>query len=300
MELKTVGVSIKFKRDNVVALSDVSVSVSSGNCIGVVGESGSGKTTLGKVLCGILKPTKGKVLLGSKEHTFIRGKVNPVQMIYQDPFSSLPPHMTIADIITEPLILNGYTKKQAFYVATDILCRCGFLPEVVFNLKPANLSGGQRQRLCIARVMVLSPLFVIADEPTSMLDVSTKGDILLLLREFIRDKGVGMVFITHELNLIRHICEYVYVLLKGVVVEQAPVKALLKNPLHPYTKDLIEASNYNLLFIRDFRKRKRDNKKEFKGCFYYYRCSLAEKKCEVFPPLFDLGNGSKVRCWQVG
>ena len=230
----------------VKAVDNVSFKIMEGEILGLVGESGCGKTTCGKTVLKIYEPDSGKILfrgedithLGRREMRSYRTKMG---IVYQDPFGSLDPRMTVGSIISEPMeIHNLYPKSERHDKIKEIMEKVGLTSEQM-NRYPHEFSGGQRQRIGIARTLALNPEFVVADEPVSALDVSIQAQILNLMQDLQKEFGFTYLFITHDLSVIKHICDRVGVMYVGKIVEIAPKKALFKNPKHPYTEALLSA-----------------------------------------------------------
>jgi peptide/nickel transport system ATP-binding protein len=244
-----VGRTLLLRARSVVrAVDDVSFEVRRGEAFGLVGESGSGKTTLGRMLVGLETPTRGRLRLQLNGMSADVGAVDrrqlrrTVQMIFQDPYESLNPRMTIGDIVAEPLdVLRLGTRSERHDRVASILGHVGLAPSTFVPRYPHELSGGQRQRVAIARAMIVEPRLVVADEPTSMLDVSVRTGIMQLLLRFKRENGVSYLYITHDLAVARYVCERIAVMRRGRLVELGPTDAVLEHPLHRYTRALIAA-----------------------------------------------------------
>jgi len=228
-------------------LHGVDVTIGRGETVGIVGESGSGKTTLGRALIGLIRPADGSVRFDGREmigltETAMRPLRRRMQMIFQDPMSSLNPRRTIRSILSDPLLLHAIAPDRASAErrVQAVMDRVG-LPMTVLGRYPHELSGGQRQRVGIARAVVLKPDFVLADEIVSGLDVSTQAQVLKLLGELKREMNLAMAFISHDLSVVRAVCDRVYVLSAGRVVEQGPCESVFKTPAHAYTRTLIDA-----------------------------------------------------------
>jgi len=217
--------------------------------LGLVGESGSGKTTTGRLMVRLLEPTGGQILFKGMDITHLQGKNlrtlrQKMQIVFQDPYESLNPRMTIGDIIAEPLrvLRLANDEKEIMERVYAILEDVQLTPPEEFTFRyPHELSGGQRQRVNIARAFVVNPEFIVADEPVSMLDVSTRAEILDLMTS-LRDKyKTAFLYITHDLALTRHVCDRIAVMYLGKIVELGRTEDIIDNPLHPYTKALISA-----------------------------------------------------------
>ena len=222
------------------AVDGVSVAVPAGACFGVVGESGCGKSTLARLILGLHAPTAGDIRidgrgLGAMDR---RERARLIQPVFQDPFSSLNPRRRVRDIVALPLAAQGMRAAEATRRVHAMLERVGLAAEMAERL-PAQLSGGQRQRVAIARALVLHPRIVICDEPTSALDVSVQAQILNLLTALRRDLGLTLLFISHNLAVVEHVCDEVAVMYLGRIVERAETDALFRAPTHPYTKALL-------------------------------------------------------------
>lgn len=230
------------------AVDDISFDIYEGEIFGLAGESGSGKTTTGKLLIRLIESTDGKILFKENDISSIpESKFKPfrkkLQIIFQDPYESLNPRMTINDIISEPLLIHGISNEREISEQVNrVLEEVKLTPPEEFLFRyPHELSGGQRQRVAVARAIILNPEFIVADEPVSMLDVSIRAGVLNLILE-LRDKlHVSFLFITHDLALARHICDRLAVMYLGKIVEMGSVDDIIKEPLHPYTQALIKA-----------------------------------------------------------
>ena len=225
----------------------VDIAIRRGETIGIVGESGSGKTTLGRALLKLVPVSAGSIHFDGRDITGIsREAMRPlrrrIQMIFQDPMASLNPRHTIRQILSEPLFLHGLatTRAEADAQVRAILDRVS-LPQVVLERAPHELSGGQRQRVGIARAVLLKPDFVLADEIVSGLDVSTQAQVLNLLKALSREMGLAMAFISHDLSVIRAVCDRVYVMRYGKVVEEGPCETVFDAPKSAYTRLLLDA-----------------------------------------------------------
>jgi ABC-type glutathione transport system ATPase component len=235
------------RRLGVPVLHGVNLEVRKGETVGIVGESGSGKTTLGRTLIGLVRPAAGSVKfdgvdIATLEERAMRPLRRRMQMIFQDPMSSLNPRHTIGRILTQPMRLHGLARDRASARgrALDILDRVG-LAASTMDCYSHELSGGQRQRVGIARAVVLRPDFVIADEIVSGLDVSTQAQVLRLLKELTSEMHLALAFISHDLSVIRSICDRVIVMQSGSIVEQGPCEQVFAAPRAAYTRMLLDA-----------------------------------------------------------
>ena len=234
-------------RRQVPVLHGVDIQVGRGETVGIVGESGSGKTTLGRALLGLVEPVAGTVTFDGADITALDERARRplrrrMQMIFQDPMSSLNPRHTIGRILTEPLLLHGFAKSRtaALSLVYGVLDRVG-LSRTTVDRYSFELSGGQRQRVGIARAVVLKPDFVLADEIVSGLDVSTQAQVLRLLKELTSEMHLALAFISHDLSVVRSICQRVVVMREGKVVEEGPCERVFAAPADAYTRMLIDA-----------------------------------------------------------
>jgi ABC-type glutathione transport system ATPase component len=228
-------------------VKDVSFSIEAGETVAVVGESGSGKTSIGRAILGLAPVTGGAIRLEGRDITFAnaaerRELASDMQVIFQNPYGSLNPSLTIGDILTEPLRVRGkLSQAESLKIVRQLLERVG-MPADAADRYPGNFSGGQRQRIAIARALSVRPRLVICDEPTSALDVSTQATVLDLLAELQRDTGMSYLFISHDLAVVRRFADRVAVLNKGTIVEIGSVQAVCDRPRHLYTQALIAAA----------------------------------------------------------
>jgi peptide/nickel transport system ATP-binding protein len=227
------------------ALDGVNLRVEAGRSLGIVGESGSGKSTLARLVMALDRPTSGRVLMeGQDLHALppeqLRQARRQFQMVFQDPYGSLDPRQTVARIVAEPLALAGTSPGEGRELVAQVLESVG-LRRADLQKYPHEFSGGQRQRIAIARALVTRPRLIVADEPVSALDVSVQAQVLNLMRDLQRDFGVTYLLISHDLAVVRHLCDDVAVLLRGQVVEQGPPDRLFQHADHPYTRALVAA-----------------------------------------------------------
>ena len=223
------------------AVDDISFSLDAGKTLGVVGESGCGKSTLGRTILGLQAATDGHVYFEGTEITGIRGHAR-MQMIFQDPFSSLNPHYCVQELIADPLKVYHIckSKKELNERVKQLMDTVGLAERFMFSY-PHELDGGRRQRIGIARALALNPKFIVCDEPVSALDVSIQAQILNLLQDLQAEKGLTYMFVTHDLSVVKHISDEIMVMYLGCLVEKSPSKELFQVPLHPYTKGLLSA-----------------------------------------------------------
>jgi oligopeptide/dipeptide ABC transporter ATP-binding protein len=292
------------------AVDGVSLDVRQGEILGLVGESGCGKTTFGRALVGLERPTSGSIFFQGQDLKSLTGSerkafCSRMQIIFQDPFSSLNPRMTIESAISRPLVIHrSLTPAERREMVASILQEVGLEPRIGERF-PHEFSGGQRQRIAIARGLVLNPDFVVADEPTSSLDVSIQAQILALLMRLQEELGLTMLFITHDLGVIRVMCDRVAVMYLGRIVELAGTEELFENPVHPYTQALLSAVPEPDPTRRRERIRLHGGVPSAvnppSGCRLYPRCPMAGDQCsQREPTLEDWGNDHWVACFPAG
>ncbi|CAN7365999.1 ATP-binding cassette domain-containing protein [Bosea sp. LjRoot90] len=230
------------------AVEGVSFTIGAGEVLGLVGESGSGKSTTGRLLVGLETPTAGSVSIDGTDSATARARDRKafhrqVQMIFQDPYGALNPQHTVEDLVGRPLLYQGVRDRAAIATSVrTVLAEVGLSPpESYLSKHPHQLSGGQRQRVCIARAIILEPRFLVADEPVSMLDVSIKWEIVRLLKRLASDRGIAMLYITHDLATVGAVCDRLAIMYRGRIVETGPVEEVLAAPSDPYTCALIAA-----------------------------------------------------------
>ncbi|MDG1481311.1 MAG: ABC transporter ATP-binding protein [Myxococcota bacterium] len=241
LSLEGLSVSFPTAGGRLRAVHDLSMAVEKGECVALVGESGSGKSTIARLITGLVAAESGAVLLEGQPLSRVPGWRKRIQLIFQDPFGSLNPAHTIHHHIARPLALHRSDISDIDAAVGALLTRTGLSPEYA-SRRPFELSGGQRQRVAIARALAPAPDVIIADEPTSMLDVSMRMDILRLLKALVEEQGAALVFITHDLAAARFLADRIFVLYAGQVMETSPADALVSDPLHPYTRLLIAAA----------------------------------------------------------
>ena len=316
-KLYPVGQGVFKRADTFIhAVSDLNLQIKRGESVGLVGESGCGKTTTGKLLTRLVEPTEGDITLNTSEGTVdianLKGndlKIfrRQVQMIFQDPYESMNPRLTIYDTVAEPLDVQGVgTIAEREARVAELLETVGLTPASSFLFRyPHELSGGQRQRVAIARALVINPEFVVADEPTSMLDVSVRTGVMHLMQELAERFGVTYLYITHDLAVARYMCNRIAVMYLGKIVEIGETEELLHNPKHPYTKALLSAVPVpDPTYSRESVEIKGGISKPVNPiprCRFYDRCPLADTVCESndHPPLEDKGDGHYAACYHV-
>ncbi|MDD6045191.1 MAG: ATP-binding cassette domain-containing protein [Clostridia bacterium] len=290
------------------AVDDVSFSIEEGKTLGVVGESGCGKSTLGRVILRLLKSTEGEVLFEGKDilkysKAEMRAMRKSMQIIFQDPYESINPRMSIGELIAEPLIVNKICKGAEMDKKIRELMDTVGLAERLINSYPHELDGGRRQRIGIARALSVSPKFIVCDEPVSALDVSIQAQILNLMQDLQKERGFTYMFISHNLSVVKHISDDIMVMYLGKMVEKAPKNELFKNPLHPYTRALLEAIPIPKLSSRD--RQREILQGEIKSpinpkdeCRFAGRCKYASEQCRSgAPELREITPGHFVSCF---
>ena len=297
----------KKEQKYVRAVEDVTFSIKKGETLGLVGESGCGKSTLSKTLIRLYKPDDGKIMfdqygdLALKEGAALTKARRDIQMVYQDPYSSLNPKMTIRQMFYEILSVHHICPKEEFEKKTiEILDMVG-MPSYALDRYPSAFSGGQRQRIGIARALVLNPALLIADEPVSALDMSIQAQIINLLIDLKEKLNLTMLFISHDLRVVQYLSDRVMVMYLGRVVEMGPAEELFQHPAHPYTQILIQEAP---VIDTKHKEREYEIRGETpspidipKGCAFHPRCPFATEKCRTAEPVMtEDANGRMVKC----
>ncbi len=301
------GKTLLGKKESIRAVDDVSFYIKRREILGLVGESGCGKTTCGKVILRILEPTAGSIYFNNRDITHLKRKEmmklkEKMMIIYQDPFGSLDPRMTIGAAIAEPMDVHGTVpKKERKDRVIELMGKVG-LSEEQINRYPHEFSGGQRQRIGIARALATGPEFLVADESVSALDVSIQAQIINLLKDLQEEFGLSLLFIAHDLSVIKHISDRVAVMYLGKIVEMAPRREVFANPKHPYTKALLSA-----IPVPDPGQRRRGEIlmgdvpspiNPPSGCRFHTRCDHVMEICrDKEPELIDSENSHYIACY---
>ena len=296
------------KNQMIKAVDRISLKIHEGEIVGLAGESGCGKSTTGMTIIKLYEPTSGEIYFGSENIAHYQGEKlknfrKNAQMVFQDPFESLDPRLTVFNTVVEPLEnFNINDRHERVERVTNALEQAELKPpQDFFDIFPHNLSGGQRQRVAIARALVLDPKFLVADELVSMLDVSIRAGILRLLKHLTKKRKLASLFISHDLSLIRYICDITAIMYLGRIAEIGPTEEIIQKPLHPYSQALM--SGIPIPNPRYRRKRieiigevpSPINLPE--GCRFHTRCRSLSKKCkEIEPELFVVKDNHQVAC----
>jgi peptide/nickel transport system ATP-binding protein len=297
---------LELEKTYVKAVDGVSFTVPYGETLGIVGESGCGKSTMGRTILRLHDITEGQVIFEGRDITHLKDsemrKLRPeMQIVFQDPYSSLPPRLPVGEIIGEAVKVHKIVPNSEYrdYVLS-IMHKCG-LQDFYFDRYPHEFSGGQRQRICIARALAVNPKFVVCDEPVSALDVSIQAQIVNLLKELQDEMKLTYLFISHDLSVVQHISNRVGVMYLGNFVEMGDKKEIFSNPMHPYTLALFSAvpvpdphQQINRIILQGDIPSPANPPK---GCKFHTRCSRCMDICkEVAPKFIDYGNGHMCAC----
>ena len=301
------GLATLLKKHQVQIIQDINLTIRPGTVFGVAGESGSGKTTLARALTGLAPVSNGSITIHGREVAGLdqaawRPVRSDVQLIFQDPYDSLNPRFTVFDSVAEPLRSQGVKDRpEVERRVRAALSDAELDPDAFSHRIPTELSGGERQRVAIARALVLDPNVIIADEPVSMLDVSTRGEILSLIRTAARDREVAVILVSHDLSVLERVCDEIAVLYLGRIVEQGPVAEVFGRPRHPYTRALISA----IPTVDQTTKRTRTNlrgeppqpSERPPGCSFHPRCPRSDDStCRTEIPQLE-GREHMYACW---
>ncbi len=315
LSVRNLSVAFATRRADLVALEDVSFDIRPGEVLGVVGESGAGKSVTGAAIIGLIEPpgriTGGEIRLGSERIDNlplralrkVRGK--RISMVFQDPLTSLNPLFRIGDQIVETMMVHlDVTASQARKRAIDLLSEVGIpAPEQRIDAYPHELSGGMRQRVVLAMVLCTDPELIIADEPTTALDVSVQAQIIALLKTLAKEKGTAVMLITHDMGVIAETADRVAVMYAGRIVEIGPVRDVLKHPRHPYTQGLmgsiptLTGDRERLVQIAGSMPRLNARPP---GCAFNPRCPQVIERCRVTRPALAGDERVQVACWRAG
>jgi oligopeptide/dipeptide ABC transporter ATP-binding protein len=304
---RSLGEIVRGRHPAVRALDGVSFDVGPGDAVAVVGESGCGKTTLGRLMLKLVEPTAGSIAfdgiaLAGLAGENLRGFRRQAQLVFQNPFDALNPRFTIYRAVAEPLLNAGIDKAEHMDRLATAFRRV-HLPDLdrYLDKYPHQLSGGQLQRVVLARALVLAPRFLVADEPVSMLDVSVRAGILALLREVRDAMGLSAIYISHDLALVRYLCERTLVMYLGRIVEDGPTREIVRRPLHPYTRALVAAVPVpdadQLRQPLPIKGNVPDAREPPSGCSFRDRCPYAMPRCAAeTPQLRPAAGGHHVAC----
>jgi len=290
--------------DRIQAVDGVSLTIDENEVIGVIGESGCGKSTLLRTLIGLESPTGGDIIFKEREISdYDRSDWeefrNDVQIIFQDPFNTLDPKMTVRETLLEPLKIHDIDDREEHIRQTLIDVELQS-PEQYLSRLPDQLSGGEKQRISIARALVLEPDLLLADEPVSMLDVSTQASILRLLSNLTDKYGLAMLYISHDLSTVAHVCDIINVMYLGRIIESGPTLEVLNEPKHPYTQELMKAipipDPHHNRERTGLEGAPRDPINLEKGCRFRDRCPERMDVCEKTPRMVDAENHHTVAC----
>ncbi len=308
IELQNLKKYFKTPKGTLHAVDDVSFTICRGKTLGVVGESGCGKSTLGRTMIHLLESTDGKIFFEGKDVTHVNRRQlhtlrEEMQIIFQDPYSSLNPRFTVRETIKEPLLLSSRYEKKDLDEEVDHLMELVGIEERLGSSYPHELDGGRRQRVGIGRALAMHPKFIVCDEPVSALDVSIQAQVLNLLMDLQDKTGIAYLFVTHNLSVVRHISDDICVMYLGQVVEKSPTRELFDHPLHPYTQALLSAIPSTDIHHRE--KRIVLNGELTSpidpagGCRFASRCLYRTEKCKEKQELKNVGNNHFVSCCRL-
>ena len=293
------------KKQYIRAVDDVSFNINHGDSIGIVGESGSGKTTVGRMISRLLKPSSGTIIYEGNNVTNISGKelklyMPNIQTVFQDPYTSLNPRLTIGEIISEPMKINKWGSKNKINSRTKHLLDIVGLPHTSINRYSSEFSGGQRQRIAICRAIAINPKIVICDEAVSALDVSMQAKILNLLVDLKNNLKLTYIFISHDLSVVRLVCDKIIVMYMGRIIEMSPSDKFFEKQYHPYAEALLESipDPYNRIGFKPLDGEIQSNINLSNGCNFQNRCKYVKGICKInSPPLKEIDNQRSTACF---
>jgi oligopeptide transport system ATP-binding protein len=305
------GLVFKRPAGTVKAVDGVSLAVRRGEVLGLVGESGCGKSTLARTILQLVPTTAGSVVLEGRNLTGagpaeVKASRRALQMVFQDPYGSLNPRLTVFAALAEPMLVHKIcTRSEVAGRVAELMKMVGLAPRFMQKY-PHEFSGGQRQRIAVARALALQPKIIIADEPVSALDVSVQAQILNLLAELVDQMNLSLVFIAHDLSVVKHISDRIAVMYLGKIVELGPAAEVIERPRHPYTRALVSAiptpdpdaerARQRIVLAGD----PPSPLNPPAGCAFHPRCPFATEKCRAaVPPLERLADGREVACIRV-
>jgi oligopeptide/dipeptide ABC transporter ATP-binding protein len=288
----------------VLAVADVDIALERGAALGIVGESGCGKSTLARLLLCLIPPSAGRIAFEGRDITALdehamRPLRRRMQLIHQNPSAALDPRLSAEDAVAEPLRIHGVVQGRALRERVAALLAEVGLPPAFLHRYPHELSGGQKQRVCIARALALEPDLLVLDEPTSALDVSVQAQILDVLRALRARRGLAFLFISHNLAVVRQVCERVAVMYLGRIVEEGAAAEVLGAPRHPYTRALLESVPRLGTggFAPTAPGEPPNPAAPPSGCAFHPRCPIAVAACRAaVPPLVEVADGHRLRC----